>query len=347
MNNRLNKKNTKVPNPVWRLLGCGLFAFAVSLPASAADVAAKGKTQALPDTATAGEPLKTDHDYSFSEMVSESLVGDVYADPSKWQALSFGNLLSKGWDKPWASPPTGGGGAPRQGWFNAYDGVFYRLGIATFGWQHGPGNYTDGYSGGLTLYTPLNQRFEFQTDIPLVSNRDGHDHSQTNFGDFQITPRFLLAESKELTQTLNVTFRTPTGSRFNGNGVASISPTYNFWANYWKGLVVRGGFGLTIPYSGNIAGSGARTTFNANLAVGYYFTPHDFTPIGDMVWYVSTNLSQALDERGSSSTSVFSVGPGFRTHMGDNWYLLGAVDVPVTTPKPYDYQVFGGIMKVY
>jgi hypothetical protein len=30
----------------------------------------------------------------------------------------------------------------------------------------------------------------------------------------------------------------------------------------------------------------------------------------------------------------------------DNRYLLGAVEVPVTYPQPYDYQVLGGIMKV-
>jgi hypothetical protein len=41
------------------------------------------------------------------------------------------------------------------------------------------------------------------------------------------------------------------------------------------------------------------------------------------------------------------MGPGFRDHLGDNWYLLGAVDIAVTHPKTYDYQVQGAIMKVY
>jgi hypothetical protein len=173
-------------------------------------------------------PVQTEKDYSFSEAVIESVTGDVYSDPSKWQDLSYGNMFSEGWDKPWASPPNGSGGAPRQGWLNAYDGVFYRLGIAVFGWQHGLSN--DGYTGNLINYTPLNQRFEIQTDIPMVSNGGGLGiDSQTNFGDFKITPRMILSESKDVTQSFNVTFRTPTGNSFNGNNVAAITPQYQFW----------------------------------------------------------------------------------------------------------------------
>jgi hypothetical protein len=39
--------------------------------------------------------------------------------------------------------------------------------------------------------------------------------------------------------------------------------------------------------------------------------------------------------------------PGFRTHLGANWYLLGGVEVPVTNPKAFDFQVLGGLMKVF
>lgn len=314
------------------LFGCALFAV---------------NGQSIAKDLTEEQTIKN---YSFSEMVAESITGDVYSDQAaaNWQDLSYGNLFSKGWDKPWSSPPNGGGGAPRQGWLNAYDGVFYRLSIATFGWQHDL-NDGDGYSGNLISYTPINQRMQIQTDIPLAVSTPGAGggNSQTNFGDFRIAPRIILSESKDVTQTLNITFRTPTGDVFNGNHVASIAPQYNFWANSWKGLVVRGGAGFTIPYSGDISRAGARSTFDANLAVGYYFTPHDYTPAGDMVWYVSTNLSQPIDNRGANSNTFVSLTPGFRTHVGQNWYLLGAVEVPVANPQPYDYQVIGGIMKVY
>jgi hypothetical protein len=33
--------------------------------------------------------------------------------------------------------------------------------------------------------------------------------------------------------------------------------------------------------------------------------------------------------------------------MGCNWYLLGAVEVPVTNPEGYDVKPTVGIMKVF
>jgi len=294
---------------------------------------------------------QSNKEYTFSEMAMESITGDVYSAKAaeKWQELSYSDFFSKGWDKPWVSPPNGGGGAPRQGWLNAFEGVFYRLGIAVFGWQHDLVNSGDGYSGNLVNFTPINQRFEIQTDISMVSNiGPSASGPQTNFGDFKVIPRFMLSQSKNLTQTFNITFRTPTGNSNNlAQNIAAVTPEYHFWANWWKGLVVRGGTGFFLPYGGDLYGSGARSTFNANLAIGYYFTPHDLTPIGDMVWYVATNVSQPIDNRAETSNTFVSLTPGFRTHVGGDWYLLGAVEVPVTNPQPFDYQVLGGIMKVF
>lgn len=71
------------------------------------------------------------------------------------------------------------------------------------------------------------------------------------------------------------------------------------------------------------------------------------TPIGDMVWYVATNVTQPIDNRAESSPTFVSFAPGFRTHMGTDWCLLGTVEVPVVRPKPFDYQVLFAIMKVY
>ena len=74
-------------------------------------------------------------------------------------------------------------------------------------------------------------------------------------------------------------------------------------------------------------------------------------PIGDLVWYVSTNLNQLTDgeiagtEVPNDTTVTFT--PGFRTHLGANFYLLGGVEVPATNPKPFDYQVLAALMKVW
>ena len=281
-----------------------------------------------------------DYEYTFGEVVKQSMFGDVYSHPENWQELSIGNFFSKGWDTPWVSPPTGGGGAPRQGWLNAYEGVFYRLSLGIFGWKHHTNN-TDSYTGNLVTFTPINSRFEVKTEIPVSSNGEA-----TNFGDFRIQARFLLSESRNFTQTFNLDFRTPTGSAINGDDVASIIPQYQFWANWWKGLVVRGGAGFTVPYAGEIDKTGARSTFDANVSIGYYMTPHDMTPFGDLVWYLATNVNQAIDNRAEGGDTAVSLSPGFRTHLGMDWYMLGTVEVPVTNSN-YDYQVLFSFMKVY
>src|SRR5262245_31398052 len=278
--------------------------------------------------------------------IAKSLTGDVYSDPSRWRELSLSGLFTEGWDQAWVSPPPGGGGAPRQGWLNSFDGVFYRLGVPTYGYSH---NFLDNgnqHSGLLQFYLPFNRRFEFRVDLPVVSNRGvtGTDY-EVNFGDLQIVPRFLLSETRDLTQSLSVAFRAPTGDTFNVNGVAAITPTYEFWTNWWQGLVVRGGLGFFVPYGHqSIDEVGARASFVANLAAGYYLTPHTATPFGDLVFYLSANLAQTID--GPSKNTV-SLTPGARAHLGQNWYLLLGVEVPVTSAKAFDYQVLGALMKVF
>ena len=63
--------------------------------------------------------------------------------------------------------------------------------------------------------------------------------------------------------------------------------------------------------------------------------------------YLSTNLVQTIDNHDIRSTNTVSLTPGLRTHLGQNWYFLGAVEVPVAHVKPFDYQVLGAIMKVF
>lgn len=278
----------------------------------------------------------------FCKAAAESLTGDVYANPERWQSLSIYTLFTEGWNEPWVSPPTGEGYAPRQGWINASDGVFYRLGIGTFGYSNGSERLGDRYIGGATLYAPLSRRLEVQFDVPFADSYDGH----TDFGDLQITPRIILSETKAVTESFNLSIRIPTGDKDNGNRSGVITPNYQFWSNWWKGLVLRGGLGMAIPFH-NQSDTGARTSIVGNFAAGYYFTEHDAAPFGDFVTYVAANYGQAVDDRDDSKTTSLSLTPGFRTHLGNNWYLLGGVEVPTTKPKAYDYQILSGLMLVF
>ncbi len=279
------------------------------------------------------------------ETMRQSLFGDVYAEPSRWQPLSAGGFFSEGWDRPWASPPPGQGGAPRQGWLNAFDGVFYRLGVLTGGYAQDFRENGNLWTGGLTLYSPLNARFELRLDVPfIVSSRDvtGDDY-HSHFGDLQLTPRVLISESQNFTQSFNVAIRMPTGSQDNGIGFGAVTPTWEFWWNAWSRLVLRGGAGFGLPYTDS---DRTRNVFLANFAAGYYFTQHNFVPLGDLVFYLSANLTQTIDNRASASTLV-TLTPGLRTHLGGNFYLLAGVEVPVTNTKPFDFQVLWGLMKVF
>ena len=160
-------------------------------------------------------------------------------------------------------------------------------------------------------------------------------------------PRFIVSETRDVTQSFNVAFRTPTGSTFNGNGVAAVTPTYEFWANWWQGLVLRGGVGFGFPYGHqSIDEVGARTTFIANLRrrlLLHPARPHAVRRSG----VVSVDEPEPDDRQSRASETTVTLTPGFRTHLGRNWYLLGAVEVPVTRDKPFDYQVLGGLMKVF
>ena len=62
------------------------------------------------------------------------------------------------------------------------------------------------------------------------------------------------------------------------------------------------------------------------------------------MFYLSTNLVQTVTGPGVNTVSLT---PGMRTHLGDNWYLLMGVEVPVTHKKAFDYQILGALMKVF
>ena len=75
-------------------------------------LAASGQISAQDIVEEQAAPIQSEKDYTFTEAVTESVTGDVYSDEAaaRWQDLSYSNLFSKGWDKPWSSPPNGLGG---------------------------------------------------------------------------------------------------------------------------------------------------------------------------------------------------------------------------------------------
>lgn len=280
------------------------------------------------------------------DTITESLFGDVYAEPSTWTPQTLGTFFTEGWLQPWVSGPRSDGGAPRQGWLDSFDGVFYRQWTGTFSYNndwHGNGNR---YFGVWTLWAPFSRRFEMRVDVPfIVSNKGGPSNTyHGNFGDLVVTPQFMLSESKNFSQTLSCFVNLPTGKTVNGSGVTSVAPQYQFWAGLQDGWVVRGGVGPNVPTND----VGARTTVNYNLAIGKFITPHEMTPFGDLVFYLVANGSTTVDNRGPSET-LFFLTPGVRFYLGNNWYVLGGVEVPVTGPRTqgFAWSSVGQLVKAF
>jgi hypothetical protein len=285
---------------------------------------------------------------SLLDTIIDSLVGDVYAE-GRWRPLSLGTFFSEGWLEPWASGPAGQDGmTPRQGWLGAFDDVFYRLWLTTFGYFNRLNEPFHGerYSGLYQIYLPFSRRFEIRMDVPFVvsNGTKAPNHGYTSqFGDLVISPRFLLSETTAMTQIFAVDIRTPTGSPATGNGAMAIQPNYQFWLNPAGPWVVRGGSGIYVPM--NTAQAPGHTAYTGDLAVGRYFTPHD-VPFGDLVLYVNTTRSIPLD--GTTKTNTyFGIGPGTRFHIGKDFYFLHYWEFPLVGPHPYTYTVQTALLKVF
>ena len=274
-------------------------------------------------------------------MIRESMFGN---QSDLWRPVPLSTFFSEGWLKPWYNYPRSTTGVPRQAWINAYEGVFYRLWFLDFTYVNNTGQNGNAYLGSFTIFTPISQRFQFLFSVPFIqSDKGGLSNTyHGNFGDFAVSPRFLLWETQDFSQVVECIVRTPTGSTVNGNGQTTLTPQYDFW---YGGLpsagVIRGGTGVTIPtndagVTSTVAGRpttvpGSRTTFNYDLAVGKYWTPHDATP-GDLVTYLSISGHTTLDDRGPRY-SYLSLTPALRFHVTYDYYISAGIEVPLTGPK--------------
>ena len=70
-----------------------------------------------------------------SDAIAKSLTGDVYAEPSLIARAVLERPFTEGWDEARSvRRPAGEGRCGRVG-LNSFDGVFYRLGVATYGYS--------------------------------------------------------------------------------------------------------------------------------------------------------------------------------------------------------------------
>lgn len=286
---------------------------------------------------------------SCGEVICESIFGD--ANPCCWTPLPLSSLFSEGWHDPWVPSPNGSGGAPRQGWINAADGNIYRLWFFTFSQGFNNPPQGNAYLGGYTLYTPLSRRLQLITNIPFVVRNNafnglptidpqqpGAFQSQTTFGDVSFTPRVLLHETRDFSLTTELTVLTPTGDDPVA-GKSLLVPNVAFWYNLAGGWVVRGGVGDSVSTSGD----GANTLIS-QLAIGQTLTDHDVALFGDFTYYFSFVANTPLNDGGPTSVAIT---PGIRSHLGNDWYFLAGMPVPLTEARVADLGMIFWFMKAW
>ena len=295
--------------------------------------------------------------------IIESLFGDASAE-GKWRPLTLGTFLTEGWNEPWAGGPAGQSGlTPRHGWLGSFEGVFYRLGLVNMTYQNNlnkpyGGN---GYRGDYSVFLPLSRRLELFLNVPFVvanGTQDTKRGYRSDFGDMSIAASFLLSESKAFTQLFTLGTIVPTGQTETGGNLMTVFPRYSFWSNPGGSWVIRGGTGVNVPLNKNqlrttentpdggtvFGDSTAQTTFNGDLAIGRYFTPHDVL-FGDLVFYANCNFIVPLEDGGKPT--YVGVGPGTRFQIAGNWYLLHYWEFPVVGPQAFDYQMQTAILKAW
>ena len=282
-----------------------------------------------------------------------------------WRPLTLGTFFSEGWLEPWAGGPAGQSGlTPRHGWLGAFEGVFYRLWLVNGTYQNNlnkpyGGN---GYRGNFAIFLPFSRRFELFLNVPFVAANGTEDPNRgyrSDFGDISIAASFLLSETEAFTQLFTLGAIVPTGQTETGGNLMTVFPRYSFWSNPGGAWVVRGGTGVNVPLNKNdqlpapvftpgggllFGESTSQTTYNADLAIGRYFTPHD-VPFGDLVFYANCNVVVPLED-GNRPTYV-GVGPGTRFQITGNWYFLHYWEFPLAGDKPFDYQMQTAIVKAF
>ena len=197
--------------------------------------------------------------------------------------------------------------------------MFYRLWLVDGIYQNNlnkpfGGN---GYRGDFAIFLPFSRRFELFLNVPFVAANGTEDPNRgyrSDFGDMPIAAGFLLSESESFTQLATLGMIVPTGQTETGGNLMTLFPRYSFWSNPGGAWVVRGGLGFNVPLNKNdqqpapvftpdggvlFGESTSQTTYNAALAVGRYFTPHD-VPFGDLVLYANCNVVVPLEDRQSA-----------------------------------------------
>jgi len=268
--------------------------------------------------------------YGPLEVVAESIFGSGTDEP--FTPLLLRNFFTDGWDDPWIAPPEDADMPRRQGWVNSADGLFFRNLVLVYTNTEGLPSGQDANLGLFQFQSPLSRRLWISLDEPFVTTASsiGGVGGATAFGDFNITTRVMLHESRRTSVIAGLRTRMPTGTLSTFNGLERLFPDVQFWHHFAGRWSMRGSMGLDVPLNNfNVL----PTNLQSILAIGETITEHDRFLIGDFQYYVSANMHNNLSS--APGHTFFSLTPGFRTHLGGEYFLAGGYEIPLVGPDPF------------
>jgi hypothetical protein len=296
------------------------------------------------------------------EVIRESIFGP--APPEQWHPLSLSTFFSEGWDEAFVRSPEGTNGAPKQNWTGSADGIFVRLNslslffmdnmtsnsgllLTPLPWSPTkPKTTGNDYFATYELFLPMNQRLELLIVAPYIaSNTTGPTgHYVGNFGDLTFEAKFRFIEQRNFSVMGFVAERTPTGKTVNGNDINLVVPSLEFWWNFAPKWVVRGGTGINI----DTGRTSATDSYYTKLAMGRYITTKDARFFKQLVAYLAVATQSDVLGRAGHITDVY-VTPGCRFGLDDDekWFVIGAIQVPVAGPHPYDFGTICTLVRQY
>jgi hypothetical protein len=305
-----------------------LAAAAILVFAATRDACGQEDPQEGPGRTESARATSTRRQYTPCEVVKESIFGA--GDDEPFTPLLLRTLFTDGWDDPWIAPPSDSDMPVRQGWVNAPDGLFFRNLVWTY---QNTANIPGDRNANLGLFqfqSPLSRRLWMTLDVPYVTSLSGPSGG-ASFGDLNLGTRVMLRETRRLSIIAGLGTRMPTGQLSTGTGFMRLNPNLQFWAHLSGRWSMRGGAGVDVPLNNFDV---LPTNFVTNLAIGETITGHDTPIFGDFQYYMTATLRNNL----SSSVSLptyFSLTPGFRTHLGGEYYLASGIEVPLTQPHPF------------
>jgi hypothetical protein len=124
--------------------------------------------------------------------------------------------------------------------------------------------------------------------------------------------------------------------RPNGDDVNFVTSSLEFGWNFAPTWVLRGGAGINV----DTERTSANSTYVSSVAIGCYLTTNDSLIFKELVAHVAVSTMSDVLERKDRITDVY-VAPGlqFGLDANHNWYVLGAIHIPVSGPHPYDFQL--------